>query len=371
MKAADTVEIVDSNASAFAEFLQFVYLPEVTMTMGNIEEIVRLADKYDMMDCFETCAAFLQANLTTENMLWGYQLAITLKNAPLMTFCEKDIQINTQKMLKSEAFLQCSRDVVDNILKMDTLECDEIDLFNTCIEWAKKSCEMNGVDENNSEELRTQLGPCFNSIRFGAMEGEKIAILLQNKVIQGLFTRAELIDLWTKQSKFFNHQPRLKPYYTWDSTNVLICKRRESDKNYFIREPEPMWFSTNQPVLLGEIFLGHVYRGFDKIITYFDIQILECCTENFATDAPMEQLFTKNNITNEFVLLLSPPIRIQPHKFYEIRLLFNDLGYQRGYLWVPEVRLNDKITIKFHRNPSDVNSDDLGFVSALHFNQIN
>lgn len=30
---------------------------------------VRLADEYDMLECFDTCAAFLEANLTNENMV--------------------------------------------------------------------------------------------------------------------------------------------------------------------------------------------------------------------------------------------------------------------------------------------------------------
>lgn len=225
LKESNTVEIVDSNVSAFAEFLQFVYLPEVTLTIGNIKEIIRLADKYDMMDCFEAYATFLQSNLTTENMVWSYQLVITLKNTELLKFCEQHIENNTRKILRSALFLQCTHDMIDHILKLNMLECDEITFFNGCIEWAKSSCQKNDFDANISENLRNQLNLCFNLIRFGAMEANEVAKLLQNNVIKGLFTRDELAEIWQSkwisqtEAELFNHEPCSKPPYKWDRIN--------------------------------------------------------------------------------------------------------------------------------------------------------
>lgn len=49
-KEKEVVEIVDVDVNAFKEFLQFFYLPEITLPMENIETVVRLAENYDMMD---------------------------------------------------------------------------------------------------------------------------------------------------------------------------------------------------------------------------------------------------------------------------------------------------------------------------------
>lgn len=132
-KDKQTVDMKDAAADAFKEFLQFFYLPEVTLTMENIEEVSRLADKYDMMECVNTCATFLIDQLTTENMCWGYQLALALKNDPLKQFCEKEIGIFAAEVLKSDAFLRCSREVLGNILRMEKLLCEEIDVFDACL----------------------------------------------------------------------------------------------------------------------------------------------------------------------------------------------------------------------------------------------
>lgn len=99
LKEGDTVKII-----AFKEFLQFIHLHEVTFTIENTEEIVRLADKYNVLDYFETLAIFLKDNLTSENRIWGYQLAITLDNAQLKAFCVKRIEIAISVALRWDFF---------------------------------------------------------------------------------------------------------------------------------------------------------------------------------------------------------------------------------------------------------------------------
>lgn len=88
LKEANVVKIIDSNASAFKEFLQFCYLPEVTLTIENIEGVHRLADKYDMLDGFNSCAPSIQRYFTIGNPIIGYQLAIPLNNSELKRFFE-------------------------------------------------------------------------------------------------------------------------------------------------------------------------------------------------------------------------------------------------------------------------------------------
>lgn len=380
------VKITDFHACAFKELLQFIYLPEVTLTIGNVEEVVRLADKYDMLDCFDTCADQLEANLTTENMVWGYQLAITLNNEQLMKFCENRIQIHTEEIIRSEMFLHCSREVIGHILKLDTLQCNEVELFNACIEWAKVACLKHELDESNSENLKNQLGPCFYAFRFGAMDGEGIGDILLNKVIEGMFTKSELADIMrSKCSKrpkleLFNHQPRLKPLYKWDAENELVCKRSFLDSTiYRVQSRESTWFSASEFVLLGEMSFVPTQRSHgtfgDQAVLNFDIEILEHDNvNNFASDAPTKLHYTKSNVKGSYSLVLDTPILVRPHKMYEIRLLpttgFSS-NYSHNLSWGdPVTQLNDKITIKFHQNPSENDSTRRGLVSTLYFNCI-
>lgn len=411
LKEADTVEIVDSNASAFKEFLQFLYLPKVSLSIGNIDEVARLADKYDidgfevcakflseivltmeniaevtclankynMIDCVNVCIEFLEKHLTHEHLLFGYQLAISLENEHLKAFCATRIQIIIDVLLESESFITCDREVLEHILRLDTLECDEINLFNACIEWAKAACHKNGIDAFNSENLKNQLGPCFNLIRFGAMEGEQIAEILANKVYDGLFARDEFADImqakWNKhyKSELFNHQPRSSIALKSNENEALVCQREIAigQSLYRIQNVENVWFSTNQPILLTKIsFNYHYNKGHGLIIS--DLSLAESKTKTFAADTALKVLERVSCITISGHLQFNSPVLIKPYRLYNIRMDIKSRLYSHCHYssWATQVKLNEKIDITFHQNPADANSARRGFVSKLYFNQI-
>lgn len=372
LKDGGNVKITDSNAKAFEEFLQFFYLPEVKLSIENIEEVLHLTDKYDMLDCFGVCATFLKANLTIENMVWGYQLAITLDNEELMKFCGKRIQAFASEIVKSEIFLHCSREVLKNLLNMNVLDCDEVELFNACIEWAKISCQKNGLDEMNAENVKNQLGTQFYSIRFAAMKQEEVANILQAKVVE--FTTDELADIWCSkwakehESNFFNHHPRSKLVFPWNANDKLVCAReyQSAQSDYKLQQQESTWFSSNDLILLGEIGFINVPRNW----LYF-IEIFEHDKDNFAEGESTKLLYTKNS--DEFTIFtLDKTIAIRPNKMYEIRLrrasVDNDVI---SHTWIfGDVNLNEKIKITFHQNPLENNSTCRGLVYKLYFNQL-
>lgn len=55
------VEIVDVTASAFREFLQFIYLSKVKLTMENVSDVIDLGKKYNMNECVIVCGEFITA----------------------------------------------------------------------------------------------------------------------------------------------------------------------------------------------------------------------------------------------------------------------------------------------------------------------
>lgn len=117
-------------------------------------------------------------------------------------------------VLKSKIFLQFSREMVEHILQHNVLDYSEADLFHACVAWAKASCQKDGLDENDSENLKNHLGKCFYLIRFGTMNGEEIGKILSNKIYVSLFTRDELVEImrtkWDKEftPSIFEYAPR-------------------------------------------------------------------------------------------------------------------------------------------------------------------
>lgn len=371
LKEGDIVKIADSNASAFKQFLQLIYLSEITFTMENVEGVARLADKYDMLNSLDACIPFLESELSSENVVIVYQLAIFLENSNLKEFCEKWIRVFTKDVLKSEAFLQCEQKVIENILQFDKLECNEADLFDACIKWATMSCQRNGLDEKDPKNLKNELGNVFHLIPFGAMEEEDVKEILANKVYRDLFTYDELTDFFRMKidknfrSEILKHTERSKPLKT-----ELTCHRTSRGNFVSLKRQESVWFSTNEMALLTCIHWGKLLNWSDKPATYLpDIEIIEYNTNTFTTNAPSKVLGTyrKCLIGGNCSLSLAPPITIIPRKMYEIRAA--DASPYRQYSDTSpkksEIKLNDKITIKFHYDPSDIDCVRRNMVTKL------
>lgn len=379
-KEADiNVKITASNASAFEEFLQFFYLPKISLSSGNIEEVVRLIKNYDMLDCLNMCFTSIKSQLTIENMVWGYQLAISMDNAMLKEFCEYQIRISAKHMLKSQAFLQCNRDMVEQIL-LQKLKCCEIDIFNACIAWAKFKCNQNGLDETNSKNLKNQLGPCFHMILFYAMEPEQFGNILLDKSIAGLFTSDELIDItramWTKQfkSQLFSRDPQSKRLPASNETNQLICLRKFANDIVpcYFQETESTLFSTDELILLKIIHFDVIHNE-DSANTSIEaiVKIIEHST-NLLSVPDKTHLTTTckiDNVANR--IALDTPIVINPHKMYEIRLNItsNIHGYFHLSSYATEIK-SDNVTIRFYQNSVGKNAARRGLVSQLIFSRI-
>lgn len=389
LKEKEIIELVDTTAAAFREFLQFFYLGEVTLTMENMEEVVRLADKYDIMDHINNYVAFPESKIKPYSMCWAYQLALYMlnpdfhyssKNRTLIDFCEEKICQNPKEVFASDAFRRCEGDTLAHILRLP-LTCTEIIVFNACIEWAKNACKQEGLDENQLKNVRSQLGDHFKLIRFGAMTIDEFLNI--QKSHEGLFTPEELQDIMLQlanteyQSNIFEQSPRT---YTWDDSKILDCQRvKVSGRKYNkkIQSVEVVSFSSNQPVLLGEIWSHLTYQN-NTVCTPFgvNVTIVQLEDNNFHSNASSKILFDGKELNqwegNQMKIVLPKPILIKPQTVNEIRItkIPSSCNYFDYNVWNECVTLENGIEIYFHQNPSlEYDNVTDGWISALKFNQ--
>lgn len=385
------VDIVDASPGAFKEFLQFFYLSEVTLTMENTEEVARLADKYDMLNCMNTCATFLERQLTNSNMFWGYQLAISLNNQRLKKFCEDKIVYLTDELFKSSAFLNCGRKVVNSILQMDELVCNEHNVFIACMEWAKTSCRNNNLNEKDPANLKKQLGECFYLIRFGQLKPEEIGEIMTNKLYSGMFSREELLEVTCAttaknfQLKTFNSKPRLNVSFERNSNPILICScgvGRNCFRPEAVRNQSYVAFSSNVPVVLGGI-LGASIRDNRRLrgSVTFSITIFEKVGLSSLHPTTGKILFTGEvRFTQELStpkVNITPVIVVKPTNMYTICFecttnILSDVYYSAFRKNV--VTLDGNIEMNFYNNNTNLHNpiyNDYGsLVSELHFKRV-
>lgn len=166
------VRIVGTTVEAFKVFLKFFYLGAVELSSENALEVMSLGKKYAVANCLEACVEFCKATLTLDSMCWAYELAILFELDELKRFCEQKISQNPHKIFHSVSFLLSESNLLHHILQLDSMQCDEITVFDGCIAWAKEACIQQELDENDGRNVRNQLGDLFFEIRFGKMNLE-------------------------------------------------------------------------------------------------------------------------------------------------------------------------------------------------------
>lgn len=224
------VFINDVTAEPFNEFLQFFYLDEVKLTKECVAQVLHLSDKYDVQDGIARCEEFLAIILNPKTMCWGYDLALLYDLKKLIHFCDKSISFNTKSILNTESFMNCSRDVVKQILLMNHVSCTELDIFEACMKWANQFNDTTSI-----EQQKLILGELFELIRFPTMTIRQFTTCLENR--QGMLNSGEIADILIHiaegcplvAAKRFNCHKRLwkLPNWSWsrlESKEILYCR---------------------------------------------------------------------------------------------------------------------------------------------------
>lgn len=331
MKEEGDIEIVDASPEALKEFLQCFYMDKVQFTKENIEGVMYLADKYGVNDCMDTCVTFLMDTMTPDDLCWIYGLAIFYEHRDLQAFCKQQIALNAVQMFGSNDFLNCERKLLKKILSLQLMPCDETIILDSCLAWAKRSCERLGLDAQNVKNLRAQLGDCFSLIRFGTISIEELS---KRTVVCGdLFNDnewAELFHLITVKQYVSKRFIRTKRFW-WNPANVWNCQRSATNSSaYYIASSEVIYVTSNKTTLLGGIYnatLSHRNGGaFSKDAT---ITVTEIPGKSFDSEAGTTLYRGTIKFINGQVPYVKLPVAIMIDKrnTYEIRFdmpNFND-----------------------------------------------
>lgn len=182
MPESDLVHVKDISPAAFNEFLQFFYTEDVTLTIENIEDVLNLAKQSLNEKLVTECTEFLLEMVALDKLCWCYELALLHDIKSLQEFCEDHIGENIKTVFETKDFLGCKREVLYRILKLDTLNCNETEVFAACIAWAQAMCKKKQVDKKSSVpnvfSWRAALGDeIIEQIRFCVMTVEEFAAI--------------------------------------------------------------------------------------------------------------------------------------------------------------------------------------------------
>lgn len=295
--------------------------------------------------------------------------------------------VSTKKMLNT--FLHLKQSTLKKVLQFNETRCKETEIFDACMAWAKFACKRKGRDEIDANNLRLELGDCFDLIRFGVMHPEEF--IKHTASYRDMFTRDEFKDiLYKKSSQFtpntFNHEPRLYLKgdfeYVRDKIDYTCPRESKEDKPelldvepYYVENTESVWFSSDQWIALTKIQfipLGVSFFSKPKFKDFeFDIKVIEVNAKDFlmAENGKVCYAGIVKLDQNYTTILLPRAIYIDPECTYEIRLEIMNHPEANDHLachcvaWNSEFECEDKFKILFHQNPKKSNYH--GLVSEL------
>ncbi|KAL9981958.1 hypothetical protein ACROYT_G010729 [Oculina patagonica] len=199
----DSIELPDCEYESLLELFRYMYSDEVNLSGNNVMGVLYLAKKYIVPSLADTCTTYLQVHLDQLNVFSILSYAQKYDEKTLVDRCWEVIDKQTEEAVKSDAFATIERSLLEALVKRDTLNIKEVNLFKAVNLWATKECERQGLTADGEVKRRILGEPIIKGIRFPVMAQLEFAnIVVESK----LLTAKEVIDqyLEAEQSGFCN-----------------------------------------------------------------------------------------------------------------------------------------------------------------------
>lgn len=273
MAEKSDVKLPATNPDAFKDFLQFCYLDEINLNLEHIVEVMDLTNKYCMPECLAVCGIFWAKNLKFDDICWAYHWAIFYQEQEFIEFCERKISAYPQLVFESNSFLRCEHIVLDHILEIDSLLCDETIVLGACLKWARNACIRDALNPNDVNHLQSKLKNSLYKIRYGSIKPTEFREYMDSH--DGLFSDVQdyedIIRMLSgsKQLKTgrFNPNPRSTNIFHWNENRVFKCK--------LMNNINSSKFTTNKPMLLGGFYCSPI----SKVTNWRNTQVEMTITE--------------------------------------------------------------------------------------------
>ena len=167
---SNSVELVDADSESLLELLRFLYSDEANLTASCVLRVMYLAEKYMVTGLLDECVEFLKNEIDAENAFDVLTQCKCFRDTEeLQQRCWSIVDLQTRQCLQSNNFLRSSEGILDALLRRDTLNIDEHELFQAVLSWGEAKCKMLSL-EPNPQNIKQLLGDAISHIRFTSIE---------------------------------------------------------------------------------------------------------------------------------------------------------------------------------------------------------
>lgn len=178
------IPITDVSLSYFKVFLKYVYTGETDLTMENLFDVFKLANRFSIKSFKDYCEKFFSKQLNKSNylkMMDTFSKELSSAGMENLFLCFMNI-MSGEDILVSESFLEIKHETLAIILSFQQSRVKEVDLFLAASKWAGNNCEKNGMAATSTNK-RSVLGKAFMNIRFASMTFEEFTQCIKDDSI--------------------------------------------------------------------------------------------------------------------------------------------------------------------------------------------
>ena len=297
------VHLSDTDEESLEEFLRFLYTDECNLTTDNAVFVLYLAKKYIVPSLAQKCFEYFDANFAAENVFILLQQEIQFDENKLEEKCWDFIDLNTSEAVASDGFCDINQATLVKLVKRESLNVEEVDLFEAVLKWSEAECSRKGI-EANAKNKRAAMGNAIYQIRFASMTLEDLA---QNVSQSGILTLEEMLLFYEKLGRAER------------TSEVWNMSEKRAKEDILLRCSRFVSYGTNPPVSTWEDTLG---ISFSKPVKFHGVRLLggkqgEYNVKLEVSSQIIENIFHSEEddidhvISEGFDVMLPVPIKVQ------------------------------------------------------------
>ena len=279
-------------------------IDEVNLNASNVMGVLYLAKKYMVPSLAGKCTDYLQDKLDASNAFSILPKGYHLDEKELMKRCWKVIDEHCEEATKSDGFATLERSLLEEVVKRDTLNIEEVELFKAVDSWASKKYKEEGLNADGDVKRKILGENIVKAIRFPAMKQQGFAgVVLDTKIL----TQDEICDV----VKYLNSELSSPVgFLVKKRLRTVACCRFENLDN---DDSSYSYFSGKQDCLIFTV---------DKNISLLGVTLCGSKNNEYTVTISIKKPHGVylNSVSGKFPSVL---IEEELHSFYGFRILFD------------------------------------------------
>ena len=304
VETKDSIDLRDCEYGSLLELFHFMYSDEVNLNGSNVMGVLYLAKKYMVPSLADKCTDYIQDRLDASNAFSILPKAHQFDEKKLVKRCWKVIDEHCEEATKSDGFATLERSLIEEVVKRDTLNIEEVELFKAVDTWATKKCKEEGLTADGNVKRKLLGENIVKVIRFPAMKQQEfVGVVLDTKILtpDEVFDVVKYLNLVLSSPVGFPVKTRL---FTFACCRFENLDNVDSSYSYSSGIQDCLIFSVDKNIsLLGVTLCGS--ENNDYSVTIRKKKLDGVCLDS---------------VCGKFLSVL---IEEELHSFYGFRILFN------------------------------------------------